>query len=342
MEILTINGNHYHHENEINKLYPDFFPANKKDIVSHHNLIPYVDFTYVRLGRNKKLVQIIDIGKPNPSDKILISVSWFDSLSNIPKVLQSPMDILANQKHINSMSGISISSVIDTLELSPQPIPCVYLLILGNVHTLRNSFNIHNKIPNNYLIAKYGYTVNLLERLKKHQKDYQQYDGVKINIKLYSRVDPVMCRGAEDEIKKFVDKHNLELNFPKRKELIIFPPEFLNKITKKYKNISNEFSDQQLINKIKELENITIINELKTKDLNNQLKILNTKLKKQTNKLKNKDIEIEALIDTINSYESQCEKQQNTIERHKQTITRQKDIYVSQGDVIDSMLKYKI
>jgi hypothetical protein len=214
MEILTIDGNYYYHENEVNKVHPDFFPINRREIVSKYNLIPYVDFTYVRIGRNKKISQIIDIGKPNPTDKMLISVSWFNNFSTVYPKLEQPIDILLNPKNINSMSGVSISLVIDSLELSLQPISCVYLLILGNVYGLRKSFNIHEKISNNYLIAKYGYSVNLLERLKKHQKDYQQYDGVKIYVKLYSVVDPVLCRRAEDEIKKFVDKHNLELNFP--------------------------------------------------------------------------------------------------------------------------------
>ncbi len=69
--------------------------------------------------------------------------------------------------------GVPAHSVKEVFKTSVRSLPCVYLFSLGDVKSLRRSMGIDTKYPDNAIVCKYGYTVDLSRRTTEHIKTFE-------------------------------------------------------------------------------------------------------------------------------------------------------------------------
>ena len=145
--------------------------------------------------------------------------------------------------------------------------PCIYLLELGTVKNLRDTFNIQSNIDNNLIVYKYGFTDDLERRLIEHNNDYGKLKNVNIFLSIFNIIDVKYTSEAENDLRQFFKNLNKILTIEGRKELVILNSEELKTVKREYKHIGNDYigSTQGLQDKIKELE-------LKIIELQNEIK----------------------------------------------------------------------
>ena len=171
--------------------------------------------------------------------------------------------------------------------------PCIYLLSLGKVKELRDTFNISNDTNDSSTVYKYGFTEDLERRLREHTSEYGKMKNVDISLSLFHMVDNKYMSKAENEVKHLfnvfdkslnVDSSNETLN-KKRKELVVLNDKEYKQINEHYKLIGLKYigSTQFLQDKVQELQN-----EIKIINLNKEIEI--QKLTNENEMLK-KDIQ---------------------------------------------------
>ena len=162
---------------------------------------------------------------------------------------------------------------------------CIYLYNIGNANKLFNT----NKYKDNDIVAKFGYTDNLIRRTNEHSKTFKHEFKSNIELLVFSFIDPVFLSKAETLISKYFDNNKLEYkNF---KELIIINTNELSNIKEQYHLIQNSYIGSYfgLYNQINDLKLELETEKNKNIILNKDLLILTEKYE---NKLKDKDIEI--------------------------------------------------
>ena len=181
--------------------------------------------------------------------------------------------------------------------------PCIYLLSLGKVKELRDTFNIPNDVNNSSRIRledsstvyKYGFTDDLERRLREHTSDYGKMKNVDISLSLFHMVDNKYISKAETDVKHLFNVFDKSLNVEstdetlnkKRKELVVLNDKEYKQITEHYKLIGLKYigSTQFLQDKVQELQNeIKIINlnkEIEIQKLTNENEMLKREI--QTN-----------------------------------------------------------
>jgi hypothetical protein len=90
--------------------------------------------------------------------------------------------------------------------------PCIYLLSLGKVKELRNTFNIPNDVNNSSTVYKYGFTDDLERRLREHTSDYGKMKNVDISLSLFHMVDNKYISKAETDVKHLFNVFDKSLN----------------------------------------------------------------------------------------------------------------------------------
>jgi len=166
--------------------------------------------------------------------------------------------------------------------------PCIYLLSLGKVKDLRDTFNISNDINDISTVYKYGFTEDLERRLREHTSEYGKMKNVDISLSIFHMVDNKYMSKAENDVKHLfnvfdkslnVDSSNETLN-KKRKELVVLNDKEYKQINEHYKLIGLKYigSTQFLQDKVQELQNeIKIINlnkEIEVQKLTNENEML--------------------------------------------------------------------
>ena len=179
--------------------------------------------------------------------------------------------------------------------------PCIYLLELGTVKNLRDTFNIQSNIDSmsNLCVYKYGFTDDLERRLIEHNNDYGKLKNVNIFLSIFNIIDVKYTSEAENDLRQFFKNLNKVLNIEGRKELIILNSEELKTVKREYKHIGNDYigSTQGLQDKIKELELkiIELQNEIKDNKNKYELDLLKKDMiiQEQQSQIKYKDLELE-------------------------------------------------
>ena len=173
--------------------------------------------------------------------------------------------------------------------------PCIYLLSLGKVKDLRDTFNISNDINDISTVYKYGFTEDLERRLREHTSEYGKMKNVDISLSLFHMVDNKYMSKAENDVKHLFNVFDKSLNVDsndetlnkKRKEIVVLNDKEYKQITEHYKLIGLKYigSTQFLQDKVQELQNeIKIINlnkEIEVQKLTNENEMLKREI--QTN-----------------------------------------------------------
>jgi len=169
--------------------------------------------------------------------------------------------------------------------------PCIYLLELGPVADLRETFNISTDIEDNLIIYKYGFTDDMERRLLEHTNDYGKLKNVNVIINTFQMIDIKYTSDAENDLRQFFKNFNKKLNVDGRKELVVLNNNELKTVKREYKLIGTDYAGAtlDLQNKIRELEN-------KINEQNNH--ILNMKAQYEIESLKKEMLikELEAQV----------------------------------------------
>jgi len=156
-----------------------------------------------------------------------------------------------------------------------QGFPCIYLLSLGKVGALRETFGISAEINNDLTVYKYGFTCDIKRRLGEHNNDYGKLQNVNIELELFNYVDLKYTSEAEADVRDIFETYDTVLDVTGRKELITLNAKQYDRIKKDYMRTAREFAgatkelQEEAVNLKQEIHNIR--NEMKTKDLEHKI-----------------------------------------------------------------------
>lgn len=196
--------------------------------------------------------------------------------------------------------------------------PCIYLLSLGKVKDLRDTFNISPEISDKMTVYKYGFTEDLERRLKEHNLDYGKMKNVNVNLSVFHMIDVKYISKAENDVRNLfeafgkklivnertntVENNETESSQQKRKELVVFDEKEYKQITEHYKLIGLKYigSTQYLQDKVQELQN--------------EIKILNL----------NRELDVQKLVNENELLKKDLEKSSELFEAHKKIYELEK------------------
>ena len=207
--------------------------------------------------------------------------------------------------------NINIETYRNVFKKHSTTLPCVYLVELGKVKDLKNTFDITQEIYDKNIdnnIYKFGFTDDIDRRLYEHQNDYGKLENVNLQLIKFTLIEQKYKVEAEKDLRRFfsdfnkrlIIKNNEELNIKRRNELIILNKDELDSVFKYYKLLTFEYSGSstELQNKLEKKQNeieklkIEHENELLRKNLKIQELEYVNKYKELENINKYKDLEL--------------------------------------------------
>jgi hypothetical protein len=141
--------------------------------------------------------------------------------------------------------------------------PCIYLLQLGKVADLRETFNISHDIDDHHHVYKYGFTDDLSRRIGEHERDYGKLNNVAIKLTTFHTIDTKYTSDAEGDVRDIVTTFHKKLHFDGHKELIVLNKTELDFVKKQYSYLGTIYAGAtaelqkqiaELKDKIKDLE----------------------------------------------------------------------------------------
>ena len=182
---------------------------------------------------------------------------------------------------ILNISAKTYKAVFDTYATK---FPCIYLLSLGKVSQLRETFKLDNTLSDDSTVYKYGFTDDLSRRIVEHDAKYGKLTNVSIKLSTFHIIDVKYTNDAEKDVRELCSAFDKKLSIDGYNELIILNEKEHTQIKKQYKYIGNEYAGatQELQSQIIELKD-------KIKDFENE--IVNLKMSHKSELLE-KDIKI--------------------------------------------------
>ena len=176
--------------------------------------------------------------------------------------------------------------------------PCIYLISLGKVGLLRETFGIDSSINDDYTVYKYGFSDDLSRRLGEHDAKYGKLKNVTVKLSTFHVIDVKYTSEAEADIRDLCKVFEKNLAVEGYNELIVLNDKEFVKIKKYYTHIGKEYAgatleltnqNTELKNRIKDLEN-----EITNMKSNGEITSLKYMLEIQDKdaQLKYKDLEI--------------------------------------------------
>jgi len=152
--------------------------------------------------------------------------------------------------------NVSIKAIQNVFGSSSNTFPCIYLLKLGTVGDLRDTFKISPEIPDTSTIYKYGCSNDFKRRIREHESDYGKLPGIKIELTYFSYIDPKYIFEAEKQLKGFFEFGGFNLCVKKRDELVAVDKDKFKYVKTHYTHLYKEYAgaSEELQIKIKELE----------------------------------------------------------------------------------------
>ena len=156
-------------------------------------------------------------------------------------------------------------------------LPCIYLLKLGMVSQLRETFKIDSSVSDEKCVYKYGFTKDFRRRIGEHESAYGKLPGVKIELTSFQMIDPQYTCKAEADIREECNAYEINLKTEGHNELIIMNETQMTRLKKNYGRIGKEYEGhsaqlKEEIAKLKE-EIKGLENEIKTKELQFELQL---------------------------------------------------------------------
>jgi hypothetical protein len=222
---------------------------------------------------------------------------------------EEKMKLSAN---ILNVSPKNIKAVFETYA---NKFPCIYLLSLGKVKDLRETFHIETSMDGELNVYKYGFTDDLCRRIGEHETKYGKMKNVVITLTTFHIIDTKYTSEAEHEVRELCNAFEKKLNVDGFKELIALNEKEFTQIKKQYKYIGNEFAGATI-----ELQSQIIELKEKIKDYENEM--ANLKIVHKHNLLE-KDMIIQQEINEKNNWKTQLETNQIIFNLEKQNYILQ-------------------
>jgi hypothetical protein len=120
--------------------------------------------------------------------------------------------------------------------------PCIYLLSLGTVKDLRDTFGIDASTPDDYIIYKYGFTDDLQRRIGEHETKYNKLPNVNVKLATFNIIDPIYMKDAERDIREECNAYEVSLKSDGYNELIVLNEKQLKHTKQHYSRIGREYA----------------------------------------------------------------------------------------------------
>lgn len=142
--------------------------------------------------------------------------------------------------------------------------PCIYLIQLGKVADLRETFNISPDIDDNQYVYKYGFTDDLSRRIGEHETKYGKLNNVSIKLTTFHTIDTKYTTDAEGDVRDLANTFQKKLHADGYKELIVLNQKEVDFVKKQYSYLGTIYAGAtaelqkqiaDLKDKIKDLEN---------------------------------------------------------------------------------------
>jgi len=180
--------------------------------------------------------------------------------------------------------------------------PCIYLLSLGNVGVLRETFGIiDTSIPDDSIVYKYGFTDDLGRRMGEHEDKYGKLENVKIVLSTFHIIDPKYTCDAEGDIREECNAYEIGLKVEGFNELIVLNKKQLDHVKKNYGRIGKDYAghsfelQEQIVKLNREIEKLNYeTDRLKTLVETNEI-INKLKMEKKDLKIENLELQIQLL-----------------------------------------------
>lgn len=118
--------------------------------------------------------------------------------------------------------------------------PCIYLLSLGKVAVLRETFGIDSTVNDESTVYKYGFTDDMSRRMGEHEYTYGKLQGVTLTMSTFHTIDVKYTSEAEKEIRDECNGFEKNLNTKGYNELIVLNDKEFIQMKKLYKRVGNE------------------------------------------------------------------------------------------------------
>ena len=120
--------------------------------------------------------------------------------------------------------------------------PCIYLLSLGIVKDLRDTFGIDASTPDDYIVYKYGFTDDLQRRIGENETKYNKLANVNVKLATFNIIDPIYMKEAERDIREECNAYEVSLKSDGYNELIVLNEKQLKHTKQHYSRIGREYA----------------------------------------------------------------------------------------------------
>jgi hypothetical protein len=120
--------------------------------------------------------------------------------------------------------------------------PCIYLLSLGTVKDLRDTFGIDASTPDDYIVYKYGFTDDLQRRIGEHETKYNKLPNVNVKLATFNIIDPIYMKDAERDIREECNAYEVSLKLYGYNELVVLNEKQLKHTKQHYSRIGREYA----------------------------------------------------------------------------------------------------
>ena len=167
--------------------------------------------------------------------------------------------------------GVTVQDFKAVFDTHASKFPAIYLISLGKVAALRETFGISPDVDDECTVYKYGFTDNLERRIGEHQSKYGKLANVSIKLSIFHIVDVKYTSAAESEVRDFFRIFDRHLCVEKYNELVAFPSRQHKQIVRQFKFIGDSYIGnsasfqseiQSLKQKIAEMEHANEIKDL--------------------------------------------------------------------------------
>ena len=154
--------------------------------------------------------------------------------------------------------------------------PCIYLLSLGFVKNLRETFGINEDVDGELIVYKFGRTNDFSRRKIEHKNYYGKMKNVKLNLEKIYFIDIKYLTDAENSVNQLCTNFSKKLLLENYRELVALNNAEVEEIKKYYKMLGELYigATAGLQKEITDLKNELLLKDCKIESLEKDNKLL--------------------------------------------------------------------